>query len=277
MNTRTEIGIVDTRNIIKTLKEQFDYNFKNYALTFFKRRLEYIISKYNLKDADNFIRRITNDKDFFEIFLKEICIETTEMFRDPSLWRYLKDDFFPKTLSNVQKYKIWFPEVNSGEDLYSLLILLKELNFLDKVQIIVSSLSQIHLNKIKDGYFDYNKLEANEANFSRVFREKELKSYYTVKNEHAYIDISLLNNIQYTKQNAIFEEYPKGIKLIICRNQMLYYNQILEERLLKTFNTCLIPGGHLVVGMNEKIDYWNSDKDYILVDKNENIYKKKVS
>jgi chemotaxis protein methyltransferase CheR len=274
---RYEIGIVDTRNIIKTIKENYNYNFKNYALTFFKRRLELIISKYNLKNADNFIRRITDDKDFFEIFLKEISIETTEMFRDPSLWRYLKDVFFPKIIGKATQYKIWLPEVNSGEELYSLAILLKELNFLDKVQIMVSSLSQIHLNKVKEGYFDYNKLEVNEANFNRIFREKELKDYYTVKNESAYLDISLLKNVKYIKQNTIFEEYPKGIKLIVCRNQMLYYNQILQERLLKSFYNCLIPGGHLIVGMNEKIDYWNSDKDYILVDKNENIYKKKIS
>jgi chemotaxis protein methyltransferase CheR len=274
---RYEIGIVDTRNIIKTIKENYEYNFKNYALTFFKRRLEYIITKYNLKNADSFIRRITNDTDFFEIFLKEVCIETTELFRDPSLWRYLKDDFFPKIIPKSQQYKIWFPEVNSGEELYSLVILLKELNFLDKVQIMVSSISQIHLNKIQEGHFDYNKIEMNEANFGRIFREKELKEYYTVKNENAYIDISLLENIKFIKQNTIFEEYPKGIKLIMCRNQMLYFNQILQERLLKSFYNCLIPGGHLVLGTNERIDYWNSDKDYILVDKNESIYKKKIS
>ncbi len=275
--SRYELGIVDTRNIIKTIKETYNYNFKNYALTFFKRRIEYIIEQYNLKDADNFIRRIRDDKDFFEIFLKEMCIETSEMFRDPSLWRYLKDEFFPSVLKKSQQYKIWFPEVNSGEELYSLLIILSNLNLLDNVRIMVSSLSQIHLNKIKEGYFDYSKMEVNEANFRRVFREERLNDYYTTKNENAYLDNSLLKNIQFIKQNTIFEEYPKGIKLILCRNQMLYYNQILEERLLKAFYNCLVPGGHLIIGTNEKINYWNSEKDYILVDKNNNVYKKKLS
>lgn len=275
--SRYELGIVDTRNIIKTIKETYNYNFKNYALTFFKRRIEYIIEQYNLKDADNFIRRIRDDKDFFEIFLKEMCIETSEMFRDPSLWRYLKDEFFPSVLKKSQQYKIWFPEVNSGEELYSLLIILSNLNLLDNVRIMVSSISQIHLNKIKEGYFDYSKMEVNEANFRRVFREERLNDYYTTKNENAYLDNSLLKNIQFIKQNTIFEEYPKGIKLILCRNQMLYYNQILEERLLKAFYNCLVPGGHLIIGTNEKINYWNSEKDYILVDKNNNVYKKKLS
>lgn len=274
---RYELGIVDTRNIIKSIKETYNFNFKNYALTFFKRRVEYIIEKYSLKNADTFIKKIQSDPEFFDIFLKEICIETTELFRDPSLWRYLMDEFFPKILSKAQQYKIWFPEVNSGEELYSLLIILDQLKMLDKVQIMVSSISQLHLDKIKEGYFDISKLEVNEANFKRIFRDTELKDYYSVKNEHAYLNASLLSGIKFTKQNTIFEDYPKGIKLILFRNQMLYFNQILEERLLKSFYQCLIPGGHLIIGANEKIDYWNSEKDYILVSKNDNIYKKKLS
>lgn len=274
---RYELGIVDTRNIIKSIKETYNFNFKNYALTFFKRRVEYIIEKYSLKNADTFIKKIQSDPEFFDIFLKEICIETTELFRDPSLWRYLMDEFFPKILSKAQQYKIWFPEVNSGEELYSLLIILDQLKMLDKVQIMVSSISQLHLDKIKEGYFDISKLEVNEANFKRIFRDTELKDYYSVKNEHAYLNASLLSGIKFTKQNTIFEDYPKGIKLILFRNQMLYFNQILEERLLKSFYQCLIPGGHLIIGANEKIDYWNSEKDYILVSKNDNIYKKKLA
>jgi chemotaxis protein methyltransferase CheR len=274
---RYELGIVDTRNIIKAIKEKYDFNFKNYALTFFKRRVELIIEKYNLKNADNFIRRIDNDKDFFEIFLKELCIEITEMFRDPSLWRFLKDDFFPQILQKSSQYKIWFPEVSSGEELYSVAILLEHLGVLDKVQFLVSSISQIHLNKIQEGYFDYTKIDVNESNFKRIIDEKPLSDYYTIKDESAYIDISLLKNIKFIKQNTIFEQYPKGIKLIFYRNHLLYFNQILEERLLKSLYNCLVPGGHLIIGMNEKIDYWNSEKDYILVNENEKIYKKKLA
>ena len=76
-----ELGIVDTRNIIKTLQDVYNYDFKNYALTFFKRRVEKIIINHNLKDADGFIRKIELEKEFFEVFLQEICVENTEAFR----------------------------------------------------------------------------------------------------------------------------------------------------------------------------------------------------
>jgi len=272
-----EIGIVDTRNILKAIKESHDLDFKNHALTFFKRRLEYILDKYRLRNADALIDKIHSSKDFFDLFLKEVCIETTELFRDPSLWRYLMDKFFPSVLKGSGTYKIWFPEVSSGEEFYSLAIMLNELGLLDRVQFVVGSISQMRLDELKQGKLDVKKMEVNQANFKRIFSDAELEDYYTVERETGYISPEVLKNIEFTLQNTYYDRHPRSVKLIMWRNQMLYFNQILQERLLKSFCHTLVPGGHLVVGMNERIDYWNSGKDYILVGDNENIYKKRFS
>ena len=272
-----ELGIVDTRNIIKTLQDVYDYDFKNYALTFFKRNVEKVIANYNLRDADSFIKKIELDKDFFEVFLQEMTVETTEMFRDPSLWRVLKEEILPTTIPGSANYKIWLPEVSSGEELYSLTIVLKKLRLLDQVQIYASSLSELYLEKIKTGYFDPKKIEVNDSNYSRIFSESQLSDFYKYENERAYWDTSLIENVKFLKQNIIFDDYPKGIKLILFRNQMIYYNQILEERFIKVMYNCLVPAGHLIIGNNEKIEYWNSDKDYTLISQTESIYKKKLS
>ncbi|OFX21185.1 MAG: hypothetical protein A2041_04795 [Bacteroidetes bacterium GWA2_31_9b] len=272
-----ELGIVDTRNIIRLLDDVYNYDFKNHALTFFKRRVENFIKMHNLRDAEGFIQKIEKDKMFFEIFLKDICVETTEMFRDPSLWRLLKDDLLPKNIANNQNFKIWIPEVTSGEELYSLLIILKKAQLIDKVQIIASSISDINLERIKSGLFDSKKIEVNDANYARIYNDNGLSDYYTIKEDGAYWDISLIENVKLIKQNIIFDDYPKGTKLIFFRNQMIYYNQILQERYMKIMYNSLVPGGHLLIGNNEKIDYWNSDKDFVLVSDTECIYKKKLS
>jgi chemotaxis protein methyltransferase CheR len=268
---------VDTRNVLKAIKETHDLDFKNHALTFFKRRLSYIVDKYNLKDADALIDKLTNDSGFYELFLKEISIETTELFRDPSLWRYLKEKFLPGLLKDQENFKMWFPEIASGEELYSMAILLNEIGFLDKVQFVVGSISQLRLDDIKQGRFDLKKMEVNQANFKRIFSDAELEDYYRSEGELGYMSPELLKNMEIAKQNTYYDQPPRRAKMIMWRNQMLYFNQILQERLLKSFCQCLMPGGHLIVGVNEKIDYWNSDKDYILVGDNENIYKKKYS
>lgn len=275
--SKQEIGIVDTRNVLKAIKETHDLDFKNHALTFFKRRLEHIMDKYSLRDAEVLTDKINNDKDFFEKFLKEMAIETTELFRDPSLWRYLKDKFFPSVLKGPGSYKIWFPEASSGEELYSVAILLNELGLLDKVQLVAGSISRLRLDGIKQGRLDVNKMEVNHANFKRIFDEAELEDYYTQQGETGYIKPDLLQNTEFTLQNTYYDKPPRNVKLIMWRNQMLYFNQILQERLLKAFCHTMVPGGHMIIGMNEKIDYWNSGKDYILVGDNENVYKKRFS
>ncbi|MBU8892239.1 MAG: hypothetical protein KOO66_05635 [Bacteroidales bacterium] len=274
---RYELGIVDTRNIIKTLQDVYNYDFKNYALTFFKRRVERVILNHNLKDAEGFINKIENDRAFFEIFLQEMCVENTEMFRDPSLWRVFKEDIFPKNVQDAVNFKIWFPEVSSGEELYSTAIILKKLNLHKNVQFIASSISELDIEKTKKGIFDSKKTEVNDANFKRIFSESELSDFYTIENDNAHWDTSLIENTKFIKQNIIFDDYPKGIKLILFRNQMIYYNQILQERFMKIIYNCLVPGGHLIIGNNEKVEYWNSDKDYTLINKTESIYKKKLS
>ncbi len=272
-----ELGIVDTRMIIKTLQDDYNYDFKNYALTFFKRRVESLIHSYNLKDADGFVQKLKFDHSFLDVFLQYMSVDVTEMFRDPSLWRVLNDEYFPQAIGNSPGFKMWFPEVSSGEELYSTAIALKKLNLLDKAQFIVSSISELNLDRIKEGLFDPKKIETNDANFKRIYPDSELSEFYAIKNEKAYWDTSLIQNTKYIKQNIIFDDYPKGIKFILFRNQMIYYNQILQERFIKIIYNCLVPGGHLVIGNNEKIDYWNSEKDYTIVNKSESIYKKKLS
>lgn len=273
---RYELGIVDTRNIIKTLQDVYDYDFKNYALTFFKRRVEKIIINNNLKDADGFIRKVETDKGFFELFLQEICVENTEMFRDPSLWRVLKEELFPQIIPGNVNFKIWFPEVSSGEELFSTAIVLKKLNLLKDVQFIASSISELNLEKTSKGLFDPKKDEVNDANFTRIYNEGKLSDYYKHDGDKAYWDTSLIENTKFIKQNIIFDEYPKGVKLVLFRNQMIYYNQILQERYTKIIYNSLVPGGHFIIGNNEKIDYWNSDKDFTLINSDEGIYKKKL-
>ncbi len=274
---RYELGIVDTRNIIKVLDDVYNVDFKNHALTFFKRRVENFIKVNNFKDTDSFIQRIEKDKDFFELFIRDICVETTEMFRDPSLWRLLKEDIFPKNIASTPNFKIWIPEVSSGEELFSLAIMLKKLKLSENVQIIATSISELYLERIRTGFFDLKKIETNDANYLRIFADGKLSDYYTQKEDGAYWNTSLIENVKLIKQNIIFDEYPKGTKLILFRNQMIYYNQILQERLMKIMYNSLVPAGHLLIGNNERIDYWNSEKDYVLVSNTESIYKKRLS
>lgn len=276
--TRYDIGIVETRNVIKALLDTYGYDFRDYALTSFKRRLEDVITKNGLKDSDALIYRLNSNKDFFENFLKEITPETTEMFRDPSLWRALRDDIIPDIVKSSSKLKIWVAAFDTGEELYSLCIVLKEMNLLDKFQIFASTFSDEITKKIKSGRVDAKQLEINEANYERSNGLKKYSDYYASANTNGslLIDNSLISNVTFTKQDPLFNSPPNGIKLVLFRNQIIYFNQILQDKALNVMLSSLVPGGYLVLGAKETLENTNSSNKFTMVNDSEKIYKKKT-
>ena len=195
----SEIGIVDTRKIIDVIKETYNYDYKNFALTFFKHRLEKVIDYNNLRDADHLIQKLKNEPHFFEKFIHEITVETTEMFRDPSLWRLIRDDFLTKQIKTNEKYKIWMAGIQSGEELYSMAILLEEANLWDKIELTATYESDTNFELIQKGVFNLKKQELNDANYRRFNCFSELNKYYTISNNTGYWDTSLIKQINFVE------------------------------------------------------------------------------
>lgn len=271
-----EIGIVDTRNIIRTIQEVYGYDFSYYALTSLKRRLEKIIEDRNLDGADNLNARLREDKGFFEDFLKDISVETTEMFRDPSLWRTLRDETIPGLMKDNLRFRIWIPVCVSGDELYSLAILLKEMNCLHKAEIIASSFCEKCIENIKLGIFSAKKYEISAENYRRFQGASEFEQYVTLSGKTATRVNSLLENTTFIKQNIVFDNSPRDVKLILFRNKMIYYNPTWQDKVLQIMHKSLSPKGHLIIGAKERIT-GNAIKDYVVINESENIFKKKFN
>jgi chemotaxis protein methyltransferase CheR len=274
---RYEIGIVETRNVIKALLDTYGYDFRDFALTSFKRRLEDIIAKNGLKDADGLVFRLQNNKDFFELFLKDILPETTEMFRDPSMWRALREDIIPDIVKSTSKLKVWVAAFDSGEELYSLCILLQEMNLLEKFQIFASTISDDVTKKIQSGKLDIKQLEVNEANYERFVGKTGYSKYYnhTSYNGSLNIDTSIISSVTFTRQDTLLSSPPSGMKLVLFRNQLIYFNPILQDKTLSSVHNSLVPNGYLVLGTKETLENTNSGNKFTLVNESEQIYKKK--
>jgi len=270
-----EIGIVETRNVIRLINELYHYDFSDFALTSFKRRLENIISLYNLKLTDNLISRLREDKAFFDIFLHDIMVEPTEMFRDPSLWRLLRDEYLSQISKNNAHFKIWFPIAVSGEELFSLLILLKEMGLEENYEIIVSYFSKKSENIIKSGRIKSEKIEVSKENYTRFLGTSNFEEYYNIKDNAYYFKEELYKNVAFIQQDLTFENFPKSFDLIFFRNQMLYYNQGLQDKILDFLIESLSYNGYLVAGIREKLILADSRKYLRVADAIENIYQKK--
>lgn len=273
-NSKYEIGIVDTRAVIKALSG-IGYDFRDYALTAFKHRLEHVISLHALKNVDGLIAKLLSSPDFVDQFLYDVIPATTEMFRDPSFWRALRDEVLPEVMKSVRP-KIWLAALDSGEELFSIAIALKEHDLLNQVQIFANYNSDKRLAQIKAGLLDPRNMENNEANYLRMSGHNSFGSYYTTKGHAVVFDPELIQNVTFLKQKTAITETTGAAKLILFRNRTIYQNHFLQERNLQTLTNSLVPGGFLALGIKETLENTNTSNKFIVFNENEKLYKRKT-
>lgn len=274
----TELGIVDIREIIRVIKKVHDYDFSTFALTSFKYSLERVILKNGLHNAENLYRKLSDDPLFFDQFLYDIFTPSTEMFRDPSLWRWLREEYFPSIPErHFDNFKIWIPQCISGAELYTLIILLKELDLLEKVKIIATVYTDLSMEYIKSGKYQVKKLEISIENYKRFHGQESLEKYYTINGNDVIRDPLLIEDVNFVKDNIVFSKAPQNVKLILFRNVMIYYNPSLQSRILKTMYNSLSATGSLIIGLKESIKPANvSSPEFEVVNSNEGVYKRKL-
>jgi chemotaxis protein methyltransferase CheR len=273
-----ELGIVDIREINQVIKSNYDYDFSNHALTSYKQRLERIMRIYLIGSTEGMIRKLQDDRGFFDTFLHEVSVPSTEMFRDPSLWRWLREEYFQNYLDkNTAKFKIWLPSCVSGAELYSLAIMLSEMDLMDKVQITASSISQKSINIIKEGIYDLKKLEVSQENYKRYNGTRDdLSFYHKTEKDYLIRNTSLIGTVDFKKLNINFDDAPQNVRLILFRNNLIYYNPTRQEAVLQILYRALSVSGHMVLGIRERISGLSSSRDFDLVNETESVYRKKI-
>lgn len=271
-----ELGIVETRNIINAIADKYNYDFTDYALTSFKQRLERIIDQNNIKYAEIFIEKVLQDNKFFETILNNIEVPSTEMFRDPSIWRIIRDDLLPSFIKEGNNdLKVWIPNSVSGDELFSLCIVLQEMGILNNVQILVSSLSNKSIQTIKSGIMANSKIEISTDNYVRFNGKNKLSDYYTLTNGEVVRDVTLLKNVTYYKQEITLDRVPQGVRLVLFRNKMIYFNQTLQSRIVKLLYNDLPAGAILIIGVKESLNNFFGTHEFSLIYSSESIYKRK--
>ena len=267
-----EIDIADLKRITELVKTKYNYDFTNYAMSSFKRRILRILEIHNLT-VEELIKRL-HEPSFLDDFLNEITVNVTEMFRDPPFWRVLRDDIIPAILLNHQKIRIWHAGCSSGEEVFSMAILLKEMGILDNVSVIATDLDTNILEVAKSGSYNLKNMELNEKNYIRYQGTSSLSKYYKEVNGKAVLDKSLIENVSYRKHDLVKGEVFNKFDLILCRNVMIYFNQTLQNDVLRKFHESLFKYGYLAIGSKESLIWCDIASKFIVVNNEEKVYKK---
>ncbi len=269
-----DIEITELRKLTQVIKDKYDYEFKDYAMSSFKRRIKRVLDLYKFKNVDKLINVLENNPDFFEEFVSEITVNVTEMFRDPTFWKVLREQIIPNILLNHNKITIWHAGCSSGEEVVTMCAVLDEMGALDKAKIIATDIDIAIISKAKNATYSMKNMEVNSKNYAKYEGSRSLEYYYKETSGEAVIHKSLLENVSFRKhdlvQGAIFSKFD----LVLCRNVMIYFNQTLQNMVLNKLHESLFKYGYLAIGSKESLIWCEIANKFIVVNNEEKVYKK---
>lgn len=260
--------------LLEAIYLKYGYDFRNYSVPSIKRRLLHRLKASGLQSLSEMQHKILYDPDFLETLLLDLSINVTEMFRDPSLYQALREKIVP-VLKKYPFIRVWNAGCSSGEEIYSMAILLKEENIYQKAKIYATDFNEVILSKAKEGIFPIGSMKKYTSNYIQAGGKKSFSDYYTAKYDCAMMQRALKANMVFADHNLATDGVFAEMDLIMCRNVLIYFDEDLQNRVLKLFCDSLCHGGFLCLGSKESLMFSECADDFEKVVKGEVIYRKK--
>lgn len=253
---------------------KYGYDFRNYSSTHMKRRVLRRMSIAGLDKISEMQYNLLYDKKFFEVLLSDLSINFTEMFRDPSFYKAFRKNVIP-ILKTYPFVRIWHAGCSTGEEVYSMAILLKEEGLYEKVQIYATDFNIKALEKAKKGIYSIDDIKAYTHNYQQSGGTSSFADYYTAKYDSAIIDQSLKKKITFAEHNLVTDGVFGEMHVIICRNVLIYFNRNLQSNVINLFSESLSNGCFLCLGSKESVKFSSSTDNFETFSDSEKIYRKK--
>ncbi|WP_295794173.1 protein-glutamate O-methyltransferase CheR [Mucilaginibacter sp.] len=273
MNVSTPgLSAEQVTEIIDLVRKVHGFDFSDYSKASLKRRLTRVmmIKKLEFYDLKHVL---VNDPDFFQDFLEEITVNVTEMFRDPTFYKALNTQVIPY-LSTYQHIKIWSAGCSSGEEVYSLAILMEQSRLKDKAFIYGTDINTVVLKEARKGIYSYRAIKSYAENYQMAGLKGTLTDHFTILYDAATIHSELKANTLFSVHNLISDTIFNEFQLISCRNVFIYFETQLQEKILELFYKSLAPHGFLCLGSKETIRSEFFKKKFKAINQKENIYQK---
>lgn len=244
---KEEDMIKDYEDFKKFILQQTTIDLNAYKERQMKRRIDTLIARNKFKDYDSYCNAIKVDKDLMEEFVNYITINVSEFYRNPALWKTLEDVILPDLINKFgSNLKIWSAACSTGDEPYSLAMVLAKKVPLSKVHIYATDIDEQVLAKAKDGVYGANSLKGLPDEYKNKYFEKMGDRFYKISDE-------IKRCVEFKKANLLRDAYPTGMHLIVCRNVMIYFTEEAKEDIYKKFNNSLVKDGCLFVGNTEQI------------------------
>jgi chemotaxis protein methyltransferase CheR len=273
MSTISDIDI-ELPLLLQAIYLKYSYDFRDYSGASQKRRILHALRQLNCASVSELQARVLRDPDMFMQLLQYLTIPTTEMFRDPAYFLSLRQHVVP-LLRTYPSLKIWIAGCSSGEELYSMAIVLREEGLLERSIIYATDINPVSLDKARRGIFPLDRMRDYSVNYQVAGGKNSLSEYFTAAYDGALFDRQLCENVSFADHSLATDSVFAETHFISCRNVLIYFNHELQNRALGLFHESLCHRGFLGLGSREALEFSKFGGAFEPVDKAQRIYRKK--
>jgi chemotaxis protein methyltransferase CheR len=266
-----EVGNLEMDLLLDAIDKGYGYDFRHYARASLKRRLSSFMVDHKITSYLQLTEAILHDSLLFEEFLKHLSITVSEMFRDPRFYHSFRENVIP-VLKTYPFIKIWSAGCATGEEVYSLAILLHESGLLKKSTLYATDFNNEALSIAKNGIYSTDNMKKYIKNYNQFGGAASFSEYYTSKYDSIKMRNFLKENITFANHNLVSDRSFGEMNVILCRNVMIYFDDDLTNHALTLFKESLCHHGFLCIGTKETLDFSQVSEDFKAVDKPMRIY-----
>ncbi|KIL77875.1 CheR family methyltransferase [Bacillus badius] len=268
-----ELETVELTLLLEGIYRYYGVDFRNYALPFIKRRIWNRMQAEQVKTISGLQELVLRCPAIMDRLFEDFSINVTEMFRDPSFFLAFRTKVVP-FLRNCPSIKIWHAGCSTGEEVYSMAILLHEEGLYERTTIYATDMNTNVLGYAQNGEFPLRKMQLYTKNYLAAGGARAFSEYYTARQKKAAFHSFLARNIVFSKHNLAVDRSFNEFHVIICRNVMIYFNKLLQNRVHHLFHESLVQSGILGIGSKEGIKFMSITNFYEEVDPFERLYRK---
>ncbi|HEY9643994.1 MAG TPA: protein-glutamate O-methyltransferase CheR [Coleofasciculaceae cyanobacterium] len=269
----TELEEIEIHLLLESIYRYYGFDFRNYAIASLKRRIWNTIRAENLTSVSGLQEKVLHDPDCMERFLLGISVNVTAMFRDPSFYVAFREKAIP-LLRTYPFIRIWHAGCSTGEEVYSLAILLSEENLYHRCRIYATDMNEAVLQQAKSGIFPLHAMQEYTQSYLQAGGKRAFSEYYTAAYGSAIFRSTLRDNIIFSPHNLVTDASFNQFNVILCRNVLIYFNQQLQNRVHQLLYNSLGTFGILGLGKQESLIRTPHELDYEALSAQEKIYRR---
>lgn len=275
-NIANETEDLEIKIFLQAVKLCHGYDYQDYSYTSLKRRLRLLKNSCSANTISELIPNVIHEEGFINKVVNGLSVTVTEMFRDPEFFQDLRTHVLP-TLKSYPRLNIWVAGCATGEEVFSLAILLHEEGLLKRSTIYATDINTKNLDIAKSGIFPLDHVPAYTKNYQTMGGKSSFSDYYHARYSRAKLSQFILDHIVFNEHNLAADNVFGEMQLVLCRNVLIYFNQTLQNRAINLFYQSLVRSGFLCLGTKESLRAFDQKEKLETVSKENKIYHKLLS